>query len=715
MTTVTLIAVVGVLFSVAIGVTVFYGERGDRYRKEFVILSALICAWVIGNLVFSITSGTTQYLVALGCYMAAMLLAVQLFIFAQQFVNNNSHQRNEKKYIIPGLVAALLSPIPGVIAYDVIDSKIQTNIIPLILYSVILSTYLIASCIALTKVGRNTTHQKRQIANIILVGIFISALFGVFCNLVLPILGVYDFTQLGPAGSIVFVGAVAYTIVRHGLFGIKLTLVRTVAYVLSIATLAIVYFVLAYIGSTFILQNMAMSDASVRPIDILPALALAIIFQPIKHGFDRITDKVFFHNRYNTDIFIEHLGKILTTTTQLRVLLESTSREIQDALKASHVSFVVFHAEKQTISYGSGKCPKFTDEEYIVIKKHLSDWDRATRVVDRLTGIEGHRQTSTVMDILRRKHVAIITPLGVGLLLIGESKGIGYDKRDIRMLNTISNELTIAIQNARSVQEIRELNLHLQQKIDQATRELRDTNSELRKLDATKDEFINMASHQLRTPLTSIKGYLSMALEGDVGEINAQQRKILGEAFSSSERMVRLISDFLNVSRLQTGKFVIDAQPADLAHIVAEEVEAMRPLAESHEIMLTYKRPKKPPLLNLDIDKLRQVVMNFIDNSIYYSRPKSTIAIKLYVEHDEAILEIHDHGIGVPKDQQKQLFTKFFRAENARRQRPDGTGVGLFLARKVVTAHGGQIIFSSHEGKGSMFGFRLPIKKLRSK
>lgn len=117
-------------------------------------------------------------------------------------------------------------------------------------------------------------------------------------------------------------------------------------------------------------------------------------------------------------------------------------------------------------------------------------------------------------------------------------------------------------------------------------------------------------------------------------------------------------------------------------------------------------------MLYLDEGKIRQVVMNFIDNAIYYSPEHSTIAVNLTIEDGNAVFTVEDSGIGVPKDQQAHLFTKFFRADNARRQRPDGTGVGLFLAKKIIVSHGGSIVFESVEGEGSTFGFRLPIKKL---
>ena len=225
---------------------------------------------------------------------------------------------------------------------------------------------------------------------------------------------------------------------------------------------------------------------------------------------------------------------------------------------------------------------------------------------------------------------------------------------------------------------------------------------------------MSMASHQLRTPLTSVKGYLSMVIEGDTGDISAQQRRVLEEAFNSSERMVRLIADFLNVSRLQTGKFVVEKSPSDIVKVVKDEVSSLKIIAKTHDMKLIFKMPNEPlPKVTVDEAKIRQVIMNFVDNAIYYSRPNTTVKVVLERVDNDLAFKVIDTGIGVPADEQSKLFNKFFRAKNARKQRPDGTGVGLYLAKKVITAHKGKMIFASEEGKGSTFGFRIPLDQVR--
>ena len=258
-------------------------------------------------------------------------------------------------------------------------------------------------------------------------------------------------------------------------------------------------------------------------------------------------------------------------------------------------------------------------------------------------------------------------------------------------------------------------NVILTERLRMATIRLTKSNDKLKALDEAKDEFVSMASHQLRTPLTSIKGYISMVLDGDAGEINPTQKQMLGQALFSSQRMVYLISDLLNVSRLKTGKFVIEARPVYLPDLVESEISQLYEGATAKNITFSFDKPSNFPKLNLDDMKLRQVIMNFSDNAIYYTPSGGKITVSLKDKKDSVEFTVKDSGIGVPKAEQHKLFAKFYRAENARKARPDGTGLGLFMAKKVIIAQGGSLIFDSKEGKGSTFGFSFPKSRLEIK
>jgi signal transduction histidine kinase len=398
---------------------------------------------------------------------------------------------------------------------------------------------------------------------------------------------------------------------------------------------------------------------------------------------------------------------IFTATDRLHELLERVSFEIRQQLHAQQVSFLVQKTDGHIVSGGSEGYIKPTSVDAAAIETYVSHNGRKWLFATELG------RGSDMQRLLKSYRIDIVIPLVhgsdiVGLLLVGAAKEHRLGLYDMQLLRSIAGELAIALQNAASLEVIKEMNGQLQQRITAAVDELQHSNNQLHDLDKAKEEFVSLASHQLRTPLTSVKGYISMVLEGDAGKITKVQRQLLSEAFTSSERMVRLINDFLNVSRIQTGKFLIDPVETDLVKVVRQEVEALQSAAKARGIKLKTVVPPNPVVLSLDEEKIRQVIMNFIDNALYYSKAQTETVVSLSVSPREARLEVRDQGIGVPMKQQAQLFTKFFRADNARKQRPDGTGVGLYLAKKVIDSHGGKLIFSSTEGKGSTFGFKLP-------
>jgi signal transduction histidine kinase len=353
---------------------------------------------------------------------------------------------------------------------------------------------------------------------------------------------------------------------------------------------------------------------------------------------------------------------------------------------------------------------------------YLEHQNKANLILDEyISSSATDQETGKLVDYLRKHDISISLKLFtrdevVGYVLLGPKlSGNTYSSQDIRFMGIGTNELSVALQNARRYDQIKRFNETLRLEIERATAELVKSNEKLRELDEAKDEFVTMASHQLRTPLTSVKGYLSMVMEGDAGKVSGKQRELLNNAFTSSQRMVYLIADLLNVSRLKTGKFIIDTSEVNLSSMIEGEVDQLKESAKARELKLEFKAPKKFPNVMLDENKTRQVIMNFIDNAIYYTPAGGKINIELKATAKQVELTVNDNGIGVPKSERHNLFNKFYRAVNARKARPDGTGLGLFMAKKVIIAQGGAIIFDSKEGKGSTFGFSFPLNRVAVK
>jgi signal transduction histidine kinase len=557
----------------------------------------------------------------------------------------------------------------------------------------------------LARGSRHTRGQRRQQLVTVLLGLIGGIAGGVLFNLILPIYGDYRFTQLGPAFSILFVATSAYAIIRHRLFDVRGAIIRVAAYSLAVLTIAATYVIIVYV----VVLPLVSANGTVTPqwVYVTLAILVALTFQPVKKFFDGATRAVFYKNAYESQEVLDHLGTILVREVDVARLLKRSLQLLNEAIKAGGIEVVLLkdHTEARVVSIGASL--KHTE----TLVRTLRRKHQGLLVTDELAEHGG-----AVYADLTTAGIAVATPLvtsnaTVGYLLIGyKASGGAYTEQDIDLVHIFADELAVAVQNALRYEEIARFNVTLKDEVDEATSQLRDSNRKLHKLDEAKDEFISMASHQLRTPLTSVKGYLSMVLEGDAGGITKDQRKLLEEAYSSSQRMVYLIGDFLNVSRLQTGKFVIEAVPVNLARLVGDEVEQLKATAARRDIKLEYHEPAEFPELYMDDGKMRQVVMNFIDNAIFYSKSNSVVFIELTVGMHDVNLAVHDTGIGVPVNERHHLFTKFFRATNARKVRPDGTGIGLYMAKKVVTAHGGSIIFETKENKGSTFGFKLPLK-----
>jgi signal transduction histidine kinase len=459
-------------------------------------------------------------------------------------------------------------------------------------------------------------------------------------------------------------------------------------------------------------------------IDTASQIVLGVIFiagslsyRPIKEWFDRLTNKLFYQDAYDSQEVIGKLNTTIVSTINIESLLSQVSDTLVGSLKSQ---FCVFglketeHAPRRTIG---DRHLALTEEELKIVRSATVHQHRRVILVE-----DTNEAAPELYRILKKYDIEALVRLvsaagegieGVGYIALGAKKsGNPYSSQDVKLLEIVSSELAIAIQNVMQFEEIQQFNVILEERIEQATRKLQRTNEKLKALDETKDEFISMASHQLRTPLTSVKGYLSMVIEGDAGQITETQRKLLWQAFISSQRMVNLIADLLNVSRLRTGKFIIESTPTNLANIIAEEIDQLRETAQARELKLIFDKPKDFPVLMLDETKIRQVAMNFMDNAIYYTPPGGEIHVELKDTPKSIEFAVADNGIGVPKHEQPHLFTKFYRAGNARKARPDGTGLGLFMAKKVVMAQGGSILFHSKEGKGSTFGFVLAKERL---
>jgi signal transduction histidine kinase len=259
----------------------------------------------------------------------------------------------------------------------------------------------------------------------------------------------------------------------------------------------------------------------------------------------------------------------------------------------------------------------------------------------------------------------------------------------------------------RSVKKEIERRDQLQEMSDRLAR----ANDELRKLDNAKSEFISIASHQLRTPLTAIKGFISLILEGSYGKISPEIQDILNKVYASNDRIVQLVENLLNISRIESGRIQYQFEKASIETILKELSDMFFVMTQGRNLTLTFTLPKeKLPLIYMDAPKIREVISNLIDNALKYTE-KGGIEVILEQRGPMARITVADTGMGVEPAMIEHLFSKFIRgSKEASRMNVAGTGLGLYVGRSFVEAHHGKIwIESEGLGKGSKFIVELPI------
>jgi len=602
-----------------------------------------------------------------------------------------------------------------------------TEFVPGILYTfaiIFILIYLLWSAFNLFITYKSATGLNKVQITYVFLGTALMAITGIITAGILPLVGYSRLSVLSPISALFFLTLVSYAIVKHRLLDIEIIIRRSLVYSVLLVSLIALYTVLVFgLNSIFLPGG---SAAFPRITDLIAIVVIAFTVDPIKRFIEQSTDKIFFKARYNAEEALSQISETLSSVIELKELVTEIKKVLKETIKVSKVAIYIKTDHHYSAVEIANDFPNQLDlmmEKKYFFNSYFQDHHEILMVDEINRALEDGQilddDLTEAVKFLGKNGVEVIAPLLVknelrGSLFLGEklSQDI-YSGEDIRFLEILSHQAALALENAKLYEEQKLYGVRLKQEVDRATADLRSANERLKELDKAKDEFVSIASHELRTPMTAIKSYVWMALNGRAGKISGKVRTYLTTVYDSSERMIALINDMLSASRLETGRIEIDIEPVSVYKVADQVLEDLSLRAKELRLDLTLQKESVIPMVLADRNKLTEIFTNLIGNALKFTKKGGKIRITAKKASDNVEVSISDTGVGIPKEQLDKIFTKFGRVGEsyATIAQTSGTGLGLYITRNYLDKMGGKIWVESALGKGTTFTFSLPIAK----
>jgi len=538
-----------------------------------------------------------------------------------------------------------------------------------------------------------------------------------------------------PIGNItasIYLLLVAYAIIRYRLMDIRVVLRKIFIYLGSaVFAYGFFYLVIWFYNSAF----EGVFSTAAYAVGLVVAPLFVFTFYSLDKGLRVFANRYLFVSLYNYQETINKLTDELNHYIDLNKIIDLIVDTIKQTMQLNRAGVLLVNTETNPVHYDIAKVIGFNRSNGIslVQDNFLTQYLQKTQkplVLDELELLARYEESRVNTYSFKKLHehmshieASLCLPLLssdklIGIVVLGAKiTGDAYTKEDLELLNTLSKQAGVAIENARLYAQVQEFNQKLEQEVDKATADLKKTNFDLEEAIKVKNEFLQIASHQLRTPVSVMRGVLDTLLT-DTGTLTPEQRQeFLKRAFLKSEKLSQVVDDVLSATEMDTPDFNIagTAKPVSLRELAEKAVTSHVDEAKDHGLTLALEADEPGPMVFASETFLPQAITNLVDNAIKYTE-KGAITVKVYVEGDQAVLAVTDSGMGVPPDDLSNLWDKFKRAKNAKDMHTDGSGLGLFIIKKIIQGHeGGSVFAESVLGQGSTFGFELPVMKNESK
>jgi signal transduction histidine kinase len=508
---------------------------------------------------------------------------------------------------------------------------------------------LISLIIPLTVLKKVDEQRKKQILYFT-TGSVTFALWTIIVNVILPMFGFTSLANIDTPATIFVVGFTSYSIIKYQLMDIRSLFFQAFMYSFVIVSIIAFLLLLMSLGSFLFAQSM------IWPLYIMAFIVSVTLF---------LIGRLFFIEKTNLEKAKINLTNLLETSEKHRKIAELERDKTVRIVNNFTDGLIIINEKNEITSINPEAIKILGINTNSIINKHIQSLEFFPKAKILFLALK------TKNNYILRKKIELSKDLIIELSIIPlslEKNNIGY----IVVLHDISREETV---------------------------------------EKMKTEFVSLAAHQLRTPLSIINWSMNMLKNGEFGKLTKKQTEVIENAFNNNKRLISLVNDLLDVTHIEEGIYLYKITMSDVKEIVLLAIEGYKEEIKKRRIKIELKELNILPKIMIDAVKIRLVIQNFIDNAIKYSPEGVNVVITLKSDENNLELKIQDFGFGISKDQQQKIFTKFFRGDNAIKTKEIGSGLGLFLSKNIIEAHGGKIWFESQENTGTSFYFSLPIKK----
>lgn len=728
-----------VVVSIFIALAAYKAQTDSSTNKSFALFTILASVWVAANY---LSNHTEDYSMALFwnqiIFASTSLLFGALFFFIHTYPHKKSKLNSFYVALLTalsvGLAASSFTPLM------VQDIQIQEGFSEIIfgpfenIYFFFAIVIFIASLIIMIQKYRKARGIERQQLQYLFYGLSVAVTGNLFFNLLLPLVsGDFSFSNIGPLFLLVFLGVVLLGIRQHRLFDIRFLVGKSIYYTIISSIPYFGFFIIAYLFER-IFNNIFSFQAFVIAVPI--SVAYTYLASKFNKYLQNYTDTKLINPDFNPLEVINKFNHEVNEAFDFTTLSNKTFELISKTIRPAKSALIILNTDEDQpeLSFTSDDS-QLNSSEFLF---SLQIWKKTSHKIlikDELSNTNDNISINInlekrLKDLLEQTQYEALIPLiqenkVVGILLLGsKEEDSPYTTQDVEFIMQLSSSLSLAVGRSLLHLEVETFNQQLQQKVEEATSELKVKNNKLEDaLDKLEDarrqerDMVDVMGHELRTPLSIVRNallVLDQEYKNSEGNISDEKlRKYLDMAIESVRREHKLLETLLSATKLEGNKLELDFEKIDMKDVIHDSIEAHKYKAEEKKLELKVNQPEEEVFCYGDRVRTQEIMDNFVSNAVKYTA-KGSVVISMTKLENMAKIEVKDSGVGISSEDLKKLGRKFFRAkklygEDENYVHPSGTGLGLYVTFELIELMGGERWVESEIGKGSTFAFALPL------